>query len=349
MQDKSTLLLVGNYPPPFGGISVHLQALAEKINALPDYEVIQFDIEPGVEEKESVRRATGRMALLLQLAKQIRRCVIVHFHTNGHNGKSWFLVVFVALLAAVFRKRAILTLHSGNCPAYLKTRSPFCRSSLLFSARRYRKIVVVNQELHSFFLKAGFGEKLELIPAYLGLRCEPSSLESPSFSNFIEKHTPLWTTILAFRAEYGLETISQFCSLAIEEFPDFGLVMMGPKDGSEKWLEEMSSKGLANHLFLSGELPAGEIYSVLQKGDCFLRTTLYDGDAISVREALSLGVPVVASDNGYRPSGVLTYSRGNAKDLLRKIEEVSACSATICDAEPVEEKFFARLVAAYRE
>src|SRR5438105_8526009 len=31
--------------------------------------------------------------------------------------------------------------------------------------------------------------------------------------------------------------------------------------------------------------------------DVLLRTTLYDGDAISVREALYLGTPVVATDN----------------------------------------------------
>jgi len=30
----------------------------------------------------------------------------------------------------------------------------------------------------------------------------------------------------------------------------------------------------------------------------------YDGDAISVREALALGVPVVASDTDYRPEDI---------------------------------------------
>jgi len=35
-----------------------------------------------------------------------------------------------------------------------------------------------------------------------------------------------------------------------------------------------------------------------------LRTTLYDGDSVSVREALYLGTPVIASDNGMRPAGV---------------------------------------------
>jgi glycosyltransferase involved in cell wall biosynthesis len=35
-----------------------------------------------------------------------------------------------------------------------------------------------------------------------------------------------------------------------------------------------------------------------------LRTTRYDGDSVSVREALYIGTPVIATDNGMRPQGV---------------------------------------------
>ncbi len=38
--------------------------------------------------------------------------------------------------------------------------------------------------------------------------------------------------------------------------------------------------------------------------DVVLRTTLYDGDSVSVREALYIGTPVIATDNGMRPEGV---------------------------------------------
>ena len=38
--------------------------------------------------------------------------------------------------------------------------------------------------------------------------------------------------------------------------------------------------------------------------DALLRTTLYDGDSVSVREALYIGTPVIATDNGMRPEGV---------------------------------------------
>ena len=52
-----------------------------------------------------------------------------------------------------------------------------------------------------------------------------------------------------------------------------------------------------------------------------LRTTLFDGDAVSVREALHLGTPVIASDNGMRPAGVHLIPKSNLRALLHAIEE----------------------------
>ncbi|MGB8508341.1 MAG: hypothetical protein WCD76_08045, partial [Pyrinomonadaceae bacterium] len=55
------------------------------------------------------------------------------------------------------------------------------------------------------------------------------------------------------------------------------------------------------------------------EGDLFLRTTLYDGDAISVREALHIGVPVIATDNGMRPDGVRLIPISNGAALVEAI------------------------------
>ena len=52
-----------------------------------------------------------------------------------------------------------------------------------------------------------------------------------------------------------------------------------------------------------------------------LRTTLYDGDALSVREALQLGTPVIATDNGMRPAGVRLIPKSDSQSLLRAIDE----------------------------
>jgi glycogen(starch) synthase len=52
----------------------------------------------------------------------------------------------------------------------------------------------------------------------------------------------------------------------------------------------------------------------------FIRPTFEDGDSISVREALSLGVPVVASRVGMRPDGAILFHPGDVEDLISKIE-----------------------------
>ena len=44
--------------------------------------------------------------------------------------------------------------------------------------------------------------------------------------------------------------------------------------------------------------------NIMARSDLLVRTTWYDGDAVSIHEALHFSVPVVASDNGMRPPGI---------------------------------------------
>ena len=52
-----------------------------------------------------------------------------------------------------------------------------------------------------------------------------------------------------------------------------------------------------------------------------LRTTLYDGDSVSVREALRLGTPVIATDNGMRPANVRLIPLNDVAALERAVFE----------------------------
>ena len=54
----------------------------------------------------------------------------------------------------------------------------------------------------------------------------------------------------------------------------------------------------------------------------YLRTPACDGVAASVLESLALGVPVVASENGRRPAGVVTYSDISSADMVGKLQFV---------------------------
>jgi glycosyltransferase involved in cell wall biosynthesis len=74
----------------------------------------------------------------------------------------------------------------------------------------------------------------------------------------------------------------------------------------------ISASGCQNHIHLAGNVDHAVTLRLIEAADVLLRTTLFDGDAISVREALYLGTSVVATDNGMRPSDVELF---NSKDV----------------------------------
>ena len=62
--------------------------------------------------------------------------------------------------------------------------------------------------------------------------------------------------------------------------------------------------------------------TALQRCTLYLRTPITDGVASSVLEAMALGVPVVACDNGARPHGVICYSVEDAAGMAAAVEHV---------------------------
>src|SRR5262249_9562332 len=51
----------------------------------------------------------------------------------------------------------------------------------------------------------------------------------------------------------------------------------------------------------------------------YVRTPACDGVSASVLESLALGIPVIASENGTRPPGVITYSEDDAAQLCDRM------------------------------
>jgi glycosyltransferase involved in cell wall biosynthesis len=97
------------------------------------------------------------------------------------------------------------------------------------------------------------------------------------------------------------------------------------KDSSQAGLEAtIAAHGLENHVLVTGGIP--DFMALLARADVFVRPTLVDGDSMSVREALSVGTPTVASDTVHRPPGVSCYRTGEVDDLVVKLDEALAAS-----------------------
>ena len=77
---------------------------------------------------------------------------------------------------------------------------------------------------------------------------------------------------------------------------------------------------LEENVFLLGDVNHDTCLALMSASDVFVRSTLADGDSTSVREALSLGVPVVASRIGTRPAGAILFQPGDVGEMLSKVE-----------------------------
>jgi glycosyltransferase involved in cell wall biosynthesis len=101
---------------------------------------------------------------------------------------------------------------------------------------------------------------------------------------------------------YGIGFLVEF----FEKSNDYTLVISDPSGNYTKMFERKMKEGEGQNTVFFINYPHS-YFELLKHVDFFVRNTSTDGDALSVKEALYLGVPVLCSDVVDRPSGVRLF------------------------------------------
>ena len=243
----------------------------------------------------------------------------LHLHTNGHNLKSW-LVALGCGLAGLSSGGCILTLHSGMAPGYLHAAPGWRRRLAAFVCCLYTRVIGVSDGIRNALLSLGLPPHLtDMVPAYLMTECPEASLD-PSILAWIGRHQPVLSTTLFFRPEYGFDLLATAVARLSLRYPSLGCLVMGSGEQREQAERRIHEMGLEENVLMLGDVNHDTCLALMSASDVFVRPTLEDGDSISVREALALGVPVVASDIGTRPAGAILFQRGDIGEMLSKVE-----------------------------
>ena len=150
--NRRGLVLIGSYPPPLGGCSVHVERLHHALAREYDVEVVDL-YGDGDNNCESwlVRCGRTRPLNAFRALRALRRIhgSIVHFHVAGMDA---FLAAGFPMLAVLPRGvRRVLTIHSGSFVARFdgsieslrlaKRNEPFSEISVLLlkSCPSYRR------------------------------------------------------------------------------------------------------------------------------------------------------------------------------------------------------------------
>ena len=321
------VLQLGPYPPPEGGVSRNMLAIRDRLVANGHMcSIIATTRGTSVLADDPVFRPTTLLEFL-RLLRSIK-CDVLHLHVGG----DVTLRIMALMLAcnAVGNGKKLLSIHSGAFPlsrAAVRAR-PWSFRSLIF--KRFERIVVSNEALESVFHRYGIAPQyVRMIMPYFLVEPDKDLTVPERYSRFYIDHSPVLLSVGGLEPDY--DPLFQIHSMKriLDEFPNAGLMLVG--DGSMRAAVEqaVSASGNAERICVAGNVEHSTTLQLIRDSDVLLRTTLFDGDSIAVREALFLGTPVVATDNGMRPKGVNLFDIGNLKGFLSGVREA-------CGSEPKE-------------
>lgn len=326
------VLLVGDYPPPSGGIATHVEQLHRWLLSRGVQSKV-LDVGKGAHSGEGVVPARGWIRYALQLLQFAARGWLPHAHVSGDNRNSWLVIASVVVAARLFGRRPLVTLHSGFLPSSLP-QTPARRRLARAVLARCGRVIAVSEAIREALEALGApAHQVAVYPAFLASQARPG-LPPNGFGAVRSSCRPLLAMADHPSPIYGRRIAYQALKLIARDFPSVGLALFGPGLRCETAKAEALADGVAGRVHDFGELEQPAVLGVMSRCDVFLRPTTGDGDSLSVREALALGVRCVASDASVRPPGALLFRCGDGVDLARKIRRALAEPSPI--ARPVD-------------
>jgi glycosyltransferase involved in cell wall biosynthesis len=311
------VLLLGPYPPPHGGVQTNLVAIREMLLArgVPCTVINLHRHRTG--RGQAVYHPTGALETLWLLLRL--RCDILHLHLGGDLTPRLLGLCFACTM--IPGKKAVLTFHSGGYASSPAGRSAAPDTLRGQAFRRFDRIIAVNQEIVDLFHRFGVPpDRVRLIPPH-ALPPRVPDVELPAgLRHFFHTHRPVLATVGLLEPEYDLPLQVRALGRVRDRHPKAGLVLVGSGSLEPHLRRMIDEQPYAEHVLLCGDVPHPTTLRAIAEADVFLRTTLYDGDSVAVREALHLGTPVIASDNRMRPPGVRLVPASDLDALCAAIE-----------------------------
>lgn len=310
------ILLIGPSKANIGGVSMHLSRL---MAAMGDN--CEFDfIDEGRKREDGVFNL--RSLNIFTYLKKVFKADVVHIHSGA------FILRFLNVLVCriLLRKFTIVTFHRDP---YIDKYSSVTRFMLSFC----NDVIAVSKNGYKF-LKTEGKCRYHMQPAYLPPVIEDEPPVDDELRAWIDRaRSSLDSVLMVSNASaivfihgeevYGidmcLEATKSLRQQGVNCYLIFVIVQCNHQEKLNEYKQYIIDNNLQDYVLLL-ERPCSFL-RLMKESDIVLRTTNTDGDSISVREALSLGVPIISSDVIERPSGTILFKTRDTQDLVKKIIE----------------------------
>lgn len=315
---KESLLHVVSIGPVsyVGGINVHMARLACLLT-----DSVTFDFVDDAPRKivEDPSKSLRTLTSIPRILRSVWLSDVVHVHSGN-----WLLRMLIVLVSRLLHTKVVVTLHSYRITGFKRILS----NAIL---RLSDEVICVNSGIKSSSGRLDALVREAFIPPVEAeFRRLPSEIDV-----FFDRHRgSLLICANASRLNrhegkdlYGLDQCLAVARRAKEAGDNIVILfvvgtVMASDDlyfSAQKSIEEEGLSG-----FISIYPKSLDFITLIRRSDIVLRPTVTDGDALTIREALFLGKPVIASDVVTRPAGTVTYRSENTDDLYVVIRSVAS-------------------------
>ena len=319
------VLQIGNYPPPMCGWAIQTVLVTEELRRRGHVcDVLKINENRRVKSAEYVDVQNG-FDYLYKVACRALSGYRINVHVNGQSKKGYVLALTAMAVARLSFCPALLTFHGGLSQRYFPRHDSarlYWAFRILFSLSN--AIACDSDEIKRAI--EDYGVHSERVAAVATFSSQYLDFETGRLSeeaeDFLRRHDPVFFSYVSFRPEYRLEILRHGMAKFRQTYPRAGFIWLGFPDREMPQAQEFVGNWPGDErqsLLLMGNLSHADFLTLMSRCTVCLRTPACDGVSASVKEALALGVPVVASANGRRPSGVITYEEFDAADMCAKL------------------------------
>jgi hypothetical protein len=326
--NKSQILIMGPYPSPIGGVSIHIQRFVDYLlkNNYTNFSIFDESKEGDKVIPESHRPYYFKKNKLLFLLKLFffNKYKMIHYHSGN-----WYVRFILIMIGKIHQTKLIFTFHS--------LRDDINNFNLIKKA--LAKIVINNvdqiiavgnnekEKLINFNCKK---EKISVIPAFISPLIE--SNRGNHVTDDLMQFVELYDHVIIANASgirfynnndlYGIDMcVDLMIDIKHRLDKKVGLIFFLSQVEDEEYLNKLKRKisngNISNDfLFVTEKRP---LHTILRYSSLLIRPTNSDGDAISVREAIFYKIPVIASDAVIRPDGTILFKNRDISDLIEKV------------------------------
>ena len=318
------IAILGIYPPPIGGISIYIKRFYFFLSKKGINKVL-YNSGKYANKNNNIINVNFKHKLFKLIFDSSD---IIHSNEIGIKAR------MIIPLFKLFNKKTILSIHGDSFKTQITELKGIKRACFLHQIKSYDHIIAVNPNIKLLLILNGINKsQISVISAFIPPTPDETDINHlPEFFHKIRKRHKFLITANAFKISfynnedlYGIDLSIELMNRLVQNgYKNIGFIYVIPDIGNYDYYEKMQNLVKKYNLEDNFHFYTNPVAypAVINMCDLFIRPTNTDGDALSIREALTLKKPAIASDVCKRPEGTILFKSKDIEELYVKTTDV---------------------------